>query len=105
MRKSATDEGSASAEATPHPSSMLRISATLSHKGRGEESTSHRRRNPVAADIDAVGFQHAVLFLGGAEDVDFGARLQFGFVADDEGNDRRIPRHHDVLFAVIVPDQ
>src|SRR5258708_2223510 len=34
--KSAPDEGFPSAERTPHPSSMLRISATLSHKWRGK---------------------------------------------------------------------
>jgi hypothetical protein len=33
--KSAPVEGSLSAETTPHPSAMLRIAATLSHKGRG----------------------------------------------------------------------
>jgi len=32
--QSATDEGSASAETTPHPSSLRE--ATLSHKGRGK---------------------------------------------------------------------
>ncbi|TMJ14972.1 MAG: hypothetical protein E6G93_17995 [Alphaproteobacteria bacterium] len=34
--QSATDEGSLSVEATPHPPSMLRISRTLSHKARGK---------------------------------------------------------------------
>jgi hypothetical protein len=28
---------------TPHPSAMLRIASTLSHKGRGEESAGVRR--------------------------------------------------------------
>jgi hypothetical protein len=41
--QSATDEGSVSAERTPHPSAMLRITSTLSHKGRGEGSGFHRR--------------------------------------------------------------
>jgi hypothetical protein len=38
--KSVPDEGSFSGRetVTPHPSAMLRIAATLSHKGRGEET-------------------------------------------------------------------
>src|SRR5258707_4619525 len=35
--QSATDEGFSPWRQTPHPSAMLRIAATLSHKGRGEE--------------------------------------------------------------------
>jgi hypothetical protein len=35
--QSTPDEGSVSAERTPHPSAMLRIVSTLSHKGRGEK--------------------------------------------------------------------
>ena len=66
---------------------------------------SHRRRNAVAADIDAVGFQHAVVFLHRAEDDDLGARFHFGLVAGNEGDDRRIRRHHDLLLAVLVFDQ
>src|SRR4051812_47356320 len=37
-REIAPDEGSASAERTPHPSSLRE--ATLSHKGRGEKSVT-----------------------------------------------------------------
>src|SRR5258705_2847645 len=66
---------------------------------------SHRRRDAIAADIDAGGFQAAVLFPGGAEDDDPGARLQLGPVARDEADDRRIRRHHHFLFAVLVLDQ
>ena len=50
-------------------------------------STSHRRRDPVAADIDAIGFQRAVVLLHRAEDDDLRTRLQFGLVAGDEGDD------------------
>src|SRR5471032_2047885 len=66
---------------------------------------SHRRGNSIAADIDAVGFQHAVFFLRRAEDDDLRARLHFGLVADHEGDDRCLRRHHDFLFAVLVLDQ
>src|SRR5260370_20659925 len=78
---------------------------------RGDDSLrdlrwkSHRRRDAGAADIDAGGFQAAVLFPGGAEDDDLGARLQLGSVAGDEADDRRIRRHHHFLFAVLVLDQ
>src|SRR5258708_18696581 len=78
---------------------------------RGDDSLrdlrwkSHRRRDAVAADIDAGGFQAAILFSGGAEDDDPGARLQLGLVAGDEADDRRIGRHQHFLFAVLVLDQ
>src|SRR6266704_2815477 len=57
---------------------------------RNDSFASHRRSNPVAADIDAGGFQRAVFLLRRAEDDDLGARLQFGFVAGDEDDDRCI---------------
>jgi hypothetical protein len=40
--KSVPDEGSIAAERSPHPSAMLRIASTLSHKGRGEEGRFSR---------------------------------------------------------------
>src|SRR5260370_17340773 len=79
---------------------MLRIAS----KGRGEVS-SHRRGDAVAADIDAIGFERAVVFLHRAEDDDLGARLYFGLFTRDEGDDRRLWRHHDFLFAVLALDQ
>src|SRR5215216_5820442 len=66
---------------------------------------SHRRGDAVAADIDAGRFQRAVVLLHRAEDDDLGARLQFGLVAGDEGDDRRTLRHQDLLLAVLVLDQ
>ena len=42
------------------------------------ETASHRRGDAVAADIDAAGFQRAVVLLGGAEDDD----LAPGFSSD-----------------------
>src|SRR5213596_2806478 len=78
---------------------------------RGDDSLidlrwkSHRRRDAVAADIDADGFQRAILFTGGAEDDDPGARLQLGPVAGDEADDRRIRRNQHFLFTVLVLDQ
>src|SRR5207244_10372882 len=67
--------------------------------------TSHRRRNSVAADVGVVGFERAVVLLHRTEDDDLGTRLQFGLVAGNEGDDRRIRRHHDFLFTVLVLDQ
>src|SRR5258705_7134105 len=72
---------------------------------RGLSFASHRRRDAVAADIDAGGLQRAVFLFAGAEDDDFRARLQLGFIAGDEGDDRRVRRHDDFLFAVLVLDQ
>src|ERR1700694_5530670 len=45
--KSVPDEGSLflSIDRTPHPSAMLRIASTLSHKGRGEASSRPPRAN------------------------------------------------------------
>src|SRR3954462_12254843 len=71
----------------------------------GDCSASHRRREPVAADVDAGGFEGTVVLLGGAEDDELGARLHFALVRRDEGDDRRIRRHHDFLLAVLVLDQ
>jgi hypothetical protein len=42
--QSAPDEGSASAERTPHPSSLREVTLSHSHKGRGEEGL---RANPA----------------------------------------------------------
>ncbi len=42
---------------------------------RSKIEKSHRRGNAVAADADAVGFQHAVVLLHRAEDDDLGAGL------------------------------
>ena len=66
--------------------------APLPQGEKGERVRSHRRRDAVEADTDAVGFQRAVVFLGGAEDDDLGARLQFGLVTRDECDDRRFRR-------------
>src|SRR4051812_41040682 len=63
------------------PGSLARrkIDASINFVARlplRNDPPSHRRRDAVAADIDAGGFQRAVLFLGGAEDNDPGSRLQ-----------------------------
>src|ERR1700712_5659296 len=63
---------------------------------------SHRRRDAVAADVDAVRFQRAVILFHRAEDDDLGAGLQFGLLAGDEGDDRGARRHHHFLLAVLV---
>src|SRR5207245_10138752 len=64
------------------PSKKLLWHGGRPHMGprfRGDDSlrdlhlSSHRRRDAVAADIDAGGFQRAILFPGGAEDGDPGA--------------------------------
>src|ERR1035441_4506386 len=64
---------------------------------------SHRRRQPVAADGDAVGFERTVrqLFHEGDH---LGAGLQLGFVGGNIGHNRRIGRDHDFLLAVLVFD-
>jgi len=62
---------------TPHPSRCCASRPPSPTRGEGKKS-SHRRGDAVAADIDAVGFQHAVVFLHGAEDDD----LDAGFTSD-----------------------
>src|SRR5258707_128831 len=59
----------------------------------------------TSADIDARGFQRAVLLLRRAEDDELGARLDLRLVAGDKGDNRRFRRHHDLLLAVLVFDQ
>ena len=49
--KSVPDEGFSPRRQTPHPSAMLRIAATLSHKGGGEESASSSPQLPPIAEI------------------------------------------------------
>src|SRR5438105_998480 len=66
------------------------------------EGRSHRRGDAVAADIDAVGFERTVVLLRRAENDDLGAGFQLGLVADHEGHDRRLRRHHHFLLAVLV---
>src|ERR1700674_5036498 len=64
---------------------------------------SHRRRQPVAADTDAVGFELAIRQLFGEGD-HLGAGLQVGFVGRHIGHDRGVRRNHDFLLAVLVFD-
>src|SRR5439155_19135971 len=71
---------------------------------RADASPLHRRSHTVAADIDAGGFQPAVFLFSRTEDDEFGAGLDLRFVAGDEGDDRRLRRHHDFLLAVLVLD-
>src|SRR5258707_15542943 len=84
------------------PSFEARKGAHLRMTAAWWRNRSHRRRDSVAADIDAVGFEQTVVLLHRAEDDDLGAGLQFGLVAGDEGDDRRIRRHHHFLLAVLV---
>jgi fluoroacetyl-CoA thioesterase len=51
--KSATDEGFFPRRQTPHPSAMLRIASTLSHKGRGKESNPMDARDFIKIGMSA----------------------------------------------------
>src|SRR3981081_4516476 len=75
----------------------------LWEKGR-KPTLLHRRRQPGAADADAVGFVGTVRQLFHGRD-HLGAGLQLGFVGGDIGHHRRFRRNHDFLLALLVFDQ
>src|SRR6478736_5293268 len=67
-------------------------------------ANSHRRRQPVAADADAAGFERAIRQLFGEGD-DLGTGLEVGLVGGDIGDNRRLGRNLHLLFTALVFDQ
>src|SRR5436309_5153757 len=72
--------------------------------GYSLKSASHRRRQPVATDADAVGLERTVGQLFRKRD-HLGTGLEVGFVGGNVGHDRRIRRHRDLFLTVLVFDQ